>query len=665
MWACQEHVLMAQTADSETRGGFYPGSASSIAFSRDLLQRLMMDKCSQGGDEDNKNNDDGLKESEDEEMELNLGLSLGGCHGHGKGKREKEKEKKGGSGDLLQPVLRRKDLGESGGDGGFERDGYDHGNIGVQKSDEGGVDFAFGVKQEGGMCEMKQGEVPEIQDPRSTAQQQQEMLEQQKKRELHALRRQEARKKREEKQLQRARREVGAGGMKSLHPNRGRNGFVPLAPSYATHFPMRGASTVGIAFPLRVGTGPLASEEDKRVLGAQMSSIKEKHRAAKENEPCRSDRKDFKEGDPSVEDKNSRASHETENMVSGSNGRDPPASNEVSGPERSMPVSQAAYPVLPMSYPFPVLTGNPPPCMPLPMGYSFPYVMPFWPPAASTGHEASKSSVATPPLPPNVLQPIPTRAFPPFQMPISGTSQASWFADPQARPGTGPAHSSHASGASSGRSSSAVSEYESRSSQGASSNETKSQSSTSAMEPLQRISSISKSQDQTLASSEVSTASQLEPTKSAEMVTLEKVTSNAAQSALVTSTTTTMQEKQITETSSSTKGSQQHVCPSSPKTNDIDNTKTSKDDQAHQGQCSLSMPNMPCVSTTGEDGKTVNGFLYSYSKGEVCIVCVCHGRFLSPAQFVQHAGGIDLLHPERHIVVNPSLCAMQDASHMG
>ncbi|MQM22533.1 hypothetical protein Taro_055586 [Colocasia esculenta] len=69
------------------------------------------------------------------------------------------------------------------------------------------------------------------------------------------------------------------------------------------------------------------------------------------------------------------------------------------------------------------------------------------------------------------------------------------------------------------------------------------------------------------------------------------------------------------------------------------------------------MEEMPCVSTRGggPNGKLVEGFLYKYGKGEeVRIVCVCHGRFLSPAEFVRHAGGEDVAHPLRHIIVNPS-----------
>ena len=69
------------------------------------------------------------------------------------------------------------------------------------------------------------------------------------------------------------------------------------------------------------------------------------------------------------------------------------------------------------------------------------------------------------------------------------------------------------------------------------------------------------------------------------------------------------------------------------------------------------LDDMPCVSTTGlgPNGKRIEGFLYRYRKGEeVRIVCVCHGSFLSPAEFVKHAGGGDVAHPLKHIVVNPS-----------
>lgn len=69
------------------------------------------------------------------------------------------------------------------------------------------------------------------------------------------------------------------------------------------------------------------------------------------------------------------------------------------------------------------------------------------------------------------------------------------------------------------------------------------------------------------------------------------------------------------------------------------------------------MLDMPYVSTKwdGTNGNKVDGFLYGYKKGEeVRILCVCHGLFLSPAEFVKHGGGGDVENPLKHIVVNPS-----------
>ncbi|XP_010464339.1 PREDICTED: ninja-family protein AFP1-like [Camelina sativa] len=70
----------------------------------------------------------------------------------------------------------------------------------------------------------------------------------------------------------------------------------------------------------------------------------------------------------------------------------------------------------------------------------------------------------------------------------------------------------------------------------------------------------------------------------------------------------------------------------------------------------LPFAQMPCVTSTGNgpDGKTVNGFLYRYSKSEISIICVCHGTSFSPAEFIVHAGGTNVSHPLRHITVVPS-----------
>ncbi|XP_038997371.1 ninja-family protein AFP3-like [Hibiscus syriacus] len=60
---------------------------------------------------------------------------------------------------------------------------------------------------------------------------------------------------------------------------------------------------------------------------------------------------------------------------------------------------------------------------------------------------------------------------------------------------------------------------------------------------------------------------------------------------------------------------------------------------------------MPTVTTTGPDGRKIEGFLYKYTKEQVIIVCVCHGHFLSPEEFVKHAGGMDVANPMKHIKV--------------
>ncbi|XP_051131973.1 ninja-family protein Os03g0419100-like isoform X2 [Andrographis paniculata] len=62
---------------------------------------------------------------------------------------------------------------------------------------------------------------------------------------------------------------------------------------------------------------------------------------------------------------------------------------------------------------------------------------------------------------------------------------------------------------------------------------------------------------------------------------------------------------------------------------------------------------MPCVSATGNgpNGKTITGFLCKYTNNEVTIVCGCHGNSFSPAEFVEHAGGVNISNPLRHITV--------------
>ncbi|VFQ76871.1 unnamed protein product [Cuscuta campestris] len=74
------------------------------------------------------------------------------------------------------------------------------------------------------------------------------------------------------------------------------------------------------------------------------------------------------------------------------------------------------------------------------------------------------------------------------------------------------------------------------------------------------------------------------------------------------------------------------------------------------------MEDMPCVFTKGDgpSGRRIDGILYKYGKGEeVRIMCVCHGTFLSPSEFVTHAGGSDVAHPLKHIVINRNSSSLQ------
>lgn len=65
------------------------------------------------------------------------------------------------------------------------------------------------------------------------------------------------------------------------------------------------------------------------------------------------------------------------------------------------------------------------------------------------------------------------------------------------------------------------------------------------------------------------------------------------------------------------------------------------------------LEDMRCVSTIGDglNGKKIEGFFYRYKKGkDVRLLCVCCGKFLTPAEFAKHVGGGgDVAHPLRHI----------------
>lgn len=50
-----------------------------------------------------------------------------------------------------------------------------------------------------------------------------------------------------------------------------------------------------------------------------------------------------------------------------------------------------------------------------------------------------------------------------------------------------------------------------------------------------------------------------------------------------------------------------------------------------------SYPNLPWVSTTSSNGRTISGVTYRYNTNQIRIVCACHGSHMTPEDFVHHA----------------------------
>lgn len=115
---------------------------------------------------------------------------------------------------------------------------------------------------------------------------------------------------------------------------------------------------------------------------------------------------------------------------------------------------------------------------------------------------------------------------------------------------------------------------------------------------------------------------------------------------------------QNNQTSADSAGTQGANTASKPSGAELDDPLKSSDAAASRGRNELnSLEDMPSVFTKGDgpNGRRIEGILYRYGKGEdVRIMCVCHGTFHSPAGFVKHAGGTDVNHPLKHIVVNPN-----------
>ncbi|XP_068665599.1 AFP homolog 2-like isoform X2 [Aristolochia californica] len=260
--------------------------------------------------------------------------------------------------------------------------------------------------------------------------------------------------------------------------------------------------------------------------------------------------------------------------------------------------SSAPFPVMSMQYPF-----HPVQYMPYGNGLSFPYMMPCWgPPVApptSSGLGRDK----------NIFQPVPVR---PFQPPNSCQNVNQMPGDLERNYGRG------TSSGSQGSSASLVSNSQSASLQGSCS-DTKSYRSRSPAELTENAKAQSEYSEST-------------PRNESVQIT------EAKDKAVSKISPGTLEEPTQTGPFSSSK-------PSSP----------TQEGVKEPPQSPL-LPQMPCVSTTGDgpNGKTIMGFLYRYTKTEVSIVCVCHGSSFSPAEFVKHAGGSDVSHPLKHIIVVPS-----------
>lgn len=90
---------------------------------------------------------------------------------------------------------------------------------------------------------------------------------------------------------------------------------------------------------------------------------------------------------------------------------------------------------------------------------------------------------------------------------------------------------------------------------------------------------------------------------------------------------------------------------------EVESSPSNRVDTTRNRAQESALADMPGVFTKGDgpNGRRIDGILYKYGKGEeIRIMCVCHGSFLSPAEFVKHAGGNDVAHPLKHIVIKPN-----------
>ncbi|MCO5606386.1 hypothetical protein L7F22_060574 [Adiantum nelumboides] len=63
---------------------------------------------------------------------------------------------------------------------------------------------------------------------------------------------------------------------------------------------------------------------------------------------------------------------------------------------------------------------------------------------------------------------------------------------------------------------------------------------------------------------------------------------------------------------------------------------------------------------SGPLGKTIHGVMYITKEKQARLICVCHGKHMSPLEFVEHSGSTNLSNPERSIVLEPFSCVDHD-----
>ncbi|XP_077229610.1 uncharacterized protein LOC143862446 [Tasmannia lanceolata] len=341
--------------------------------------------------------------------------------------------------------------------------------------------------------------------------------------------------------------------------------------------------------------------DDRTVLEAERFQSRVRDRAVKEEEACWLDQRRRFQGIGGNVDQNVTLSLSPNQILNPNPNPNPDASSSAC----------PAFPVMSMQYPY-----HPMQYMPFSNGFTFPYMMPCW--APPSGSNADK----------NVFVPEACRNFRPYQASIPNTNQPPPSCDSEQNGnnvgGIKQRKSlSLASSGSLGSNSSAVSDNQSASLQGgtSSSSDTRSHSSHPPLEQLQPLVDNAGAQFRhSLSNHHIESCTQV--------------------------------------AEETTHKHQSNTAPSSPKEplEPVSTTKNPDSEDKKPLPCPPSLTQMPCVSTTGNgpNGKTITGFLYRYTKTEVSIVCVCHGRSFSPEEFVKHAGGTDISHPLKHILVVPS-----------